>query len=183
MRLPPGATIAREKLSGYLLVHQARGDKSVFLARAGYKLENADQLLEDLRVQVLSFDSFRRLLPNSRPAYRPKWRDAECSLHLDAREVVRRNEIHYLNPGEIRTVRFELYTDVALTRDIPEHRLRRGDVVKIVDHHPSPTGENGYSIEVFNAIGDTIAVTAVPESALESLHKGEVLSVRALAAK
>jgi hypothetical protein len=69
-------------------------------------------------------------------------------------------------------VRFELYTDAALARDIPEHRLRRGDVVKIVDHHLSPNGENGYSIEVFNVVGDTIAITAVPESALESLRKG-----------
>jgi hypothetical protein len=80
-------------------------------------------------------------------------------------------------------MRFELYTDAALARDIPEHRLRRGDVVKVVDHHPSPNGESGYSIEVFNAIGDTIVVTAVPESALEPLHKDEILSVRALAAK
>lgn len=79
-------------------------------------------------------------------------------------------------------MRFELYTDAALARDIPEHSLRRGDVVKVVDHHPSPNGETGYSIEVFNALGDTIAVTAVPESALESLRKDEVLSVRPLAA-
>jgi Domain of unknown function (DUF4926) len=78
---------------------------------------------------------------------------------------------------------FALYTDAALSRDIPEHQLRRGDVVKVVDHHPSPNGESGYSIEVFNAVGDTIAVTAVPESALEPLHKNEVLSVRAFAAK
>ncbi len=80
-------------------------------------------------------------------------------------------------------MRFELYTDAALARDIPEHRLRSGDVVKIVDHHPSSNGESGYSIEVFNAIGETIAVTAVPESALASLRKDEVLSVRALAAR
>jgi hypothetical protein len=80
-------------------------------------------------------------------------------------------------------VSFELYTDAALARDIPQHGLRRGDVVKVVDHHPSPDGESGYSIEVFNAVGDTIVVTAVPESALEPLHKDEVLSVRALAAK
>lgn len=96
-------------------------------------------------------------------------------------------------------MRFELYTDAALSRDIPEHRLRCGDVVKVVDlsrrslmpvrlgpkadHHPSPNGENGYSIEVFNAVGDTIAVTTVPESALEPLRENEVLSVRALAAK
>lgn len=76
---------------------------------------------------------------------------------------------------------FELYTDAALARDIPEHRLRRGDVVKIIDLHASSNGENGYSIEVFNALGDTIAVTAVPESALESLHDDEVFSVRPLA--
>jgi hypothetical protein len=80
-------------------------------------------------------------------------------------------------------MRFELYTDAALSRDIPEHQLRCGDVVKVIDRHPSPNGETGYSIEVFNAVGDTIAVTAVPESALEPLHKNEVLSVRALAAK
>ena len=55
--------------------------------------------------------------------------------------------------------------------------------MKIVDHHPSSNGESGYSIEVSNAIGETIAVTAVPESALESLRKDEVLAVRALAAR
>jgi hypothetical protein len=78
-------------------------------------------------------------------------------------------------------VAFELYTDAALVRDIPEYRLRRGDVVKIIDLHASSNGENGYSIEVFNALGDTIAVTAVPESALEPLRNDEVLSVRTLA--
>ena len=79
-------------------------------------------------------------------------------------------------------MRFDLYTDVALCRDVPEHGLCRGDVVKIVDHHPSTKGESGYSIEVFNALGDTIAVTAVAESALEPLSKNEVLSVRPLSA-
>jgi len=88
---------------------------------------------------------------------------------------------HYLSSGEIRTVRFELYSDAVLSRDIAEHRLRRGDLVKIVDHHKSVDGEIGYSIEVFNATGETIAVAAVPESALEPLHKDEVLSVRPLA--
>jgi uncharacterized protein DUF6883 len=57
MRLPADATIAREKLTGYLLVHQTRGDKSAFLAQAGYNLENADQLLHDLRTQLLSLDA------------------------------------------------------------------------------------------------------------------------------
>jgi hypothetical protein len=38
-------------------------------------------------------------------------------------------------------VAFELYTDVALTRDVPELGLRRGDVVKLVDYHVAPGGE------------------------------------------
>ena len=73
---------------------------------------------------------------------------------------------------------FELYTDAVLTCDIPAHQLCQGDVVKLVDFHPVPNGEDGYSIEVFNAVGDTIAVTAVPVSALEPLLESEVFSVR-----
>jgi hypothetical protein len=76
---------------------------------------------------------------------------------------------------------FELFTDAALTRDVSDHNLCRGDVVKIVDYNPVPGGEAGYSIEVFNALGDTIAVTSVPVSALEALLESEVLSVRRLA--
>jgi hypothetical protein len=76
---------------------------------------------------------------------------------------------------------FKLYIDVALARDMPELGLRQGDLVKIVDHHVAPDGEEGYSIEVFNALGETIAVTTVPVSALEALREDEVLSVRPLA--
>jgi uncharacterized protein DUF4926 len=79
-------------------------------------------------------------------------------------------------------MKFELYTDVALNCDVPEHRLKRGDVVKLVDHHFAPDGTEGYSIEVFNALGDTIAVTVVPETSLETLRENEVLSARVLAA-
>jgi uncharacterized protein DUF4926 len=77
-------------------------------------------------------------------------------------------------------MRFELYTDAALTCDLPEHRLRRGDIVKLVDHHIAPDGVEGYSIEVFNAVGDTIAITAVPATALETLREDEVLCTRTL---
>lgn len=64
--------------------------------------------------------------------------------------------------------------------DVQEHRLRRGDIVKLVDHHMAPDGTEGYSIEVFNALGDTIAVTSVPASALEALRQDEVLCARTL---
>jgi hypothetical protein len=57
MKLPADATIAREKLTRYLLVPQGRGDKSAFLARAGYTMANANQLIEDLREQLLPLDA------------------------------------------------------------------------------------------------------------------------------
>ena len=52
MKLPANTIIVREKVTRYLLVPQARGDKSGFLERAGYTLENADQLLRDLHLQL-----------------------------------------------------------------------------------------------------------------------------------
>ncbi len=78
-------------------------------------------------------------------------------------------------------MRFKLFQQVALARDIPEKKLRRGDVATGVDTHPATGGEVGYSIEVFNAVGDTIAVTAVPESFLQELTDNEILHVRSLA--
>lgn len=51
---------------------------------------------------------------------------------------------------------------------------------RIVDHHMAPDGSEGYSIEVFNALGDTIAVTSIPASALEALRQDEVLCARTL---
>jgi len=57
MKLPADAIIAAEKVMHYLLVRQTRGDKSAFLARGGYTLENTNQLLQDLRTQLLSLDA------------------------------------------------------------------------------------------------------------------------------
>jgi uncharacterized protein DUF4926 len=73
-----------------------------------------------------------------------------------------------------------LYREASLTHDLAEHRLRRGDVVKVVDRHSAPNGTTGYSIEVFNATGDTMLVTAVPATALEPLRADEVLCARSL---
>jgi len=57
MRLPADTTIAEDKLTRYLLLPQVRGDKSAFLAKAGYTLENTDHLLRDLRTQILPLDA------------------------------------------------------------------------------------------------------------------------------
>lgn len=72
-----------------------------------------------------------------------------------------------------------LHDRVALKRDLPEHRLRAGDVAYLVDFVPHPAaGEEGGVIEVFNAVGDSIAVATLPLSELESLAGDEVLAVR-----
>jgi len=42
-------------------------------------------------------------------------------------------------------------------------------------------GEDGYSLEIFNAIGDKIAVITEPESAIAPLSGNEIFRVRSLA--
>ncbi len=75
---------------------------------------------------------------------------------------------------------FDLYTEVALARDVPSEDLRRGDVVTVVDHFSSVDGEDGYALEVFNAVGNTVKVVVVPGSALKALSEEDVWAVRAL---
>ena len=78
-------------------------------------------------------------------------------------------------------MKFLLFKQVALARDIPQDGLKKGDIAMVVDHHPVTGGEDGYSLEVFSAIGETIVVTVVPESAIEALRADQVLSARPLA--
>jgi len=77
-------------------------------------------------------------------------------------------------------MKYELFKEVVLLRDIPEKKLKKGDVATIVDYHPSDTSEDGYSLEVFNALGATIAVATVSESEIETLKENEVFSVRSI---
>jgi hypothetical protein len=76
---------------------------------------------------------------------------------------------------------YQLFTQVALRIDLPQDGLRQGDVATIVEEHPGKPGqEHGYSLEVFNAVGETIAVVTVRESQIEPLTDHEVLHVRQL---
>ena len=66
-------------------------------------------------------------------------------------------------------MKLELFREVALARDFPEHQLRVGDRVTLVDFVPHPSGgEDGCVLEVFNAVGKTIAVITAPLSAIEA---------------
>ena len=54
MLLSTNTVIAKEKLTKYLLVLLPKDDKSQFLQKAGYTLENWQQLEIDLREQILT---------------------------------------------------------------------------------------------------------------------------------
>jgi hypothetical protein len=79
-------------------------------------------------------------------------------------------------------MRYDLFTRVALNTDLPQYGLRSGDVATVVEYHAGQPGqEPGYSLEVFNAVGDSVAVVTVRESAIEPLNANELLHVRPLA--
>jgi hypothetical protein len=78
-------------------------------------------------------------------------------------------------------IQLELYKEVALTKDIPSENLRRGDVATLIDIVPHPSGgEDGAVLELFNAIGESIAVTVVPLSAVAPLRPDQMPAVRPL---
>ena len=79
-------------------------------------------------------------------------------------------------------MKYKLFEEIVLNKDIPGKNLKKGDVATIVEHHPVTGGEDGYSLEIFNVVGDTIAVITVPESAIEPLTEYEIFSVRPLVA-
>jgi hypothetical protein len=79
-------------------------------------------------------------------------------------------------------MKFSLYTEIILLQDIPQKKLRRGDIATIVDHHPAKDSEDGYTLEIFNALGETLTTVTVAESAIESLKENQVLSVRSIEA-
>ncbi|MEK6804790.1 MAG: DUF6883 domain-containing protein [Nitrospirota bacterium] len=57
MKLAPDAMIARAKVAGYLLEWRPENDKSQFLGSAGYTVAQADQLVDDIRAQLLPVEA------------------------------------------------------------------------------------------------------------------------------
>jgi hypothetical protein len=54
-------------------------------------------------------------------------------------------------------IKYPLFSQVALVKDLPEFNLRRGDLATIVEHYPMPDGvDDGYSLEGFECPGVTI---------------------------
>ena len=66
-------------------------------------------------------------------------------------------------------MKYDLFTRVALAEALPARHLRRGDVATVVEFHSGRPGqEPGYSLRVFNAVGETVDVVTVRESQMTS---------------
>lgn len=74
----------------------------------------------------------------------------------------------------------ELYQRVVVNRDLPDTSLKKGDVAWVLDYIVSGQGEEGAILEVFNALGESILVLAVPVSAIEPLRADQIPAVREL---
>lgn len=76
---------------------------------------------------------------------------------------------------------YQLFARVVLKDDFREYGFFRGDVVTIVDCHEGMNDEEpGYSLELFNVLGETVGVIVVKESQIEPLRKDEIFHVREL---
>lgn len=73
---------------------------------------------------------------------------------------------------------YELYSDVILTRDLPEEGLCVGDVGTVVEQHRVQGLETGYSVEFFDMLGNTLVVATVPSSYLRSPMRSDRPTVR-----
>ena len=55
---------------------------------------------------------------------------------------------------------YPLFSQVALTEDLPEYHLKQGDIATIVEYYPMDNEEDGYSLEGFDVPHITIEVAA-----------------------
>ena len=91
--------------------------------------------------------------------------------------VNRPDPLHHLVSKQ--TMKYPLFTRVALADDLPKENLHRGDLATVIEYYQGSHGQKpGYELEVFNAVGETFAVVTARESQIDSLRRDELLSVR-----
>jgi hypothetical protein len=70
----------------------------------------------------------------------------------------------------------QLFQEVVLAIDVPEHGLRCGDMGTVVHVYPS----GGLEVEFFTASGKTRAVVTLRQDAVRMASDNELVAVRAL---
>ena len=72
----------------------------------------------------------------------------------------------------------KLLDEVVLAEDLPEHRLKAGDIGTIVLVH---RGGEGYEVEFMTLDGDTLAVVTVLAGQVRSIAHDEIAHARPIA--
>ncbi len=76
-------------------------------------------------------------------------------------------------------MKLELYKKAVIKTDISKYKLKKGDVVTLVEYFPSVKDRKaGYAVEVFNIHGESIAVLDLLESQLVALPQNALPSIR-----
>lgn len=73
--------------------------------------------------------------------------------------------------GELETI--------VLTRDIPEHGLRHGDIGAIVHYYKDGVA---FEVEFVTGKGDTVAVVTLESKDVRPMHPNEILHAREIKA-
>lgn len=68
-------------------------------------------------------------------------------------------------------------------RNVPEAGLAVGDVGVVVDVHGPPDQPIGYTLEIFNVSGQSVAVVSVPADALRLAEATDRVAARPVAAE
>lgn len=76
-------------------------------------------------------------------------------------------------------MQFELFAQAALSEDLSNYQLRKGDLVTIVEYLPANENhKEGYVVEVFDVLGNTLHVLSVYAAQLQALKPNAVPSMR-----
>jgi len=68
---------------------------------------------------------------------------------------------------------------IVLTRDIPEHGLRRGDIGAVVHCYKDGVA---FEVEFVTGKGDTVAVITLESKDVRAMHPNEILHAREIKA-
>ena len=71
-------------------------------------------------------------------------------------------------------MQYDLLTTVVLSKNLPEYKLKAGDVGAVVECY----GESGEEVEFVTGAGRTLALVTLQNNAVREIGESDVLSVR-----
>jgi Domain of unknown function (DUF6883)/Domain of unknown function (DUF4926) len=171
------AAIAEDKLVKYLLnlEHPKGRSKARLLVSMGYEANNWQVLAGDIRRQHLT----QEVTGSAENEYGTQYEIVAPLTGPSGRTIPFRS-VWQIDTGT-DVPPFELYRDVILTTDVPEHGLCAGDVGTLVERHVVPGKDDGYSVEFFDMTGRTVAVVTVSGHALRAPTPADRPAIRTLA--